>query len=573
MSNELEGDASIVRKEQFREATLGQPGLDDAAEGWTPRTKPNKTLKGIVSLVSISDAIPCGGVRRKDGCGSYTCLSMMASSAFFSGTMRSLGPGNVQKMLGVVFEVPKCMCISIDRLRFFRDEVLGRGAFGEVIRGELSMVTAVETSRVFSRANSCASFSSLGRPVSGQEDVINFETNSGEGNRNHVTDSSACGGVVKTWPGGNCGSLHSPYLSGDGMQGQGCRHEGHLSQGLTQPAQLASMARTHSPLGEVVGHVTTTSDNVPAIRMNNSPHQPLCRTLDGGGVAQAGSQSNVMTPSKVDEGQMFKSVAIKRVEKARLLRRQQFVTSFQTELHFAVTLRHPSIAHVYGVAEDDAELHLLMDVAERGTLKEYMRAHDSEVLRDMAPCLLADVVLGLEYLQSLGVAHRDIKPGNMLLTRSYHVLLADFGIACYLHDDKANTFGGTAAYMSPEMVELGKASATSDLWALGCVLFELLVGHPPFQGENRMFVMRKIKEYQNDLPECSLCLPVAAKDLLHRLLQRDPIDRLGSDATGGFEALKAHPFFAGIDWAQVQHTSNNALHSPRHVGTPAAGTR
>ncbi|KAG5472045.1 hypothetical protein CUR178_02713 [Leishmania enriettii] len=179
------------------------------------------------------------------------------------------------------------------------------------------------------------------------------------------------------------------------------------------------------------------------------------------------------------------------------------------------------------------------------------------------------------------IVHRDLKPENLLLTWDFHVKLADFGDACFYGDDEANNFGGTPSYISPEMVAGCKASPYSDLWALGCVLYELLVGERLFSGSliEVGLAVQKFRPEALAFPDsltatsassstakeadtegggggAGAAISEAAKDLVRQLLQAVPEERLGSAERGGFDALKAHPFFADINWDELLQTMN-----------------
>ncbi|GET91153.1 protein kinase, putative [Leishmania tarentolae] len=179
------------------------------------------------------------------------------------------------------------------------------------------------------------------------------------------------------------------------------------------------------------------------------------------------------------------------------------------------------------------------------------------------------------------IVHRDLKPENLLLTWDYRVKLADFGDACFYGDDEANSFGGTPSYISPEVFARCKASPYSDLWALGCVLYELLVGERLFSGSlvDVGTAVQKFKPEALLFPDmltsatagssvanetsagergsgAGAGISEAAKDLVRQLLQPIPEERLGSWERGGFDALKAHPFFADINWAKLLETTN-----------------
>lgn len=113
---------------------------------------------------------------------------------------------------------------------------------------------------------------------------------------------------------------------------------------------------------------------------------------------------------------------------------------------------------------------------------------------------------------------------------------------------RANSFVGTAEYVSPELLSARAASNASDFWALGCIIYQLLAGKPPFKGATDWLTFGKIQRLEYNFPGS---FPTVAKDLVQKLLVLDPHVRLGSEETGGVEALKAHKFFEGIQWDQL----------------------
>ncbi|PWU92664.1 putative rac serine-threonine kinase [Trypanosoma cruzi] len=524
----------------------------------TPQTVFSEVKTGVVPLIPITDAIRClgqnhGSVR---DCGSASSIATSPVCSL-NNTLQSLGAGTLRGTLGTSLNVPDRMIIPLERLRLFGGHVLGKGAFGEVVRGELNMLCpTVGYGSAMSMA-SCVTLSPQSFTNSTPGQHISFGEVCSE--EDHLpTERSSAGESVGGLRRSNGQYNHYRSRSMEETNLTLPLHCGSFSTDKSARKLLPLTPCVHSRTisRELCGGPSTMHDDVLTDTSNSFQRHTLRHAANRGDTVVSFGPWNEMASYASEEGVILKSVAVKRVDKFRLWRRQKFVKSFQSELNITATLCHPSIVKVYGVAETDAELFLIMDVVEGGTLEDYVKRKGLEDMNIMAPRFLADVVLGLEYLKTVGVAHRDIKPCNMLLTEDHHVVLADFGSACYLHDNAANTFAGSAAYMSPEMVGTGKASATSDLWAMGCILFELFVGRPPFDSENCMLVMRKIKEYQDGHLEYPPYFPEAAKDLVQRLLRRDPMDRLGSDATGGFDALKTHPFFGGIDWKQVLRMSN-----------------
>jgi len=148
---------------------------------------------------------------------------------------------------------------------------------------------------------------------------------------------------------------------------------------------------------------------------------------------------------------------------------------------------------------------------------------------------------------NLGVVYRDLKPENCLLDADGHLLLTDFGLSKVAvdEDDRCNSILGTVEYMAPEVVEGKKYSFAVDWWSFGALGFDLLTGGPPFQGNNHAKIQEKIVKSKLVMP---YFLGPDAKDLLTRLLRKDPTKRLGANMPKDLGIMKKHRFFRKIDW-------------------------
>jgi len=239
-------------------------------------------------------------------------------------------------------------------------------------------------------------------------------------------------------------------------------------------------------------------------------------------------------------GQEF---AVKILEKKHIIKmgKVKYVTS---ERDILFQLNHPNVIKLHYTFQDDACLYFVMELAPCGELFEQIQKHGPADL-SCARFYAAEIVLALEYLHSKGIVHRDLKPENMLVAADGHIKISDFGSATAgteKHDSKM-TFVGTAEYVSPEVLNNQSASESSDLWALGCVIYQLLAGHPPFRGDTDYIIFEKILArtftFSQDFTQ-------HARDLVDRLLVLEPSQRLG--AGGRVSDIKAHPFFTGINF-------------------------
>lgn len=230
-----------------------------------------------------------------------------------------------------------------------------------------------------------------------------------------------------------------------------------------------------------------------------------------------------------------------------------------TERDILRRMSSPFIVRFYESYGSAQSLFLLMEACLGGDLMlTYSRKgfHGSE---DHARFYSAAVVLALEHLHEFHIAYRDLKPENMLLTEHGHIKLVDMGLA-KLIVGKTFTVCGTPEYFAPEMVRMVGHTRAVDWWALGVLLFELLTGFTPSEGGEPPQILVKVsKGFNSDsFPEG---FPTAAAELIRALLQTDPGARLPARPSG-VQALKAHSFFANLDWEQMAKRQITPPHVP-----------
>lgn len=204
---------------------------------------------------------------------------------------------------------------------------------------------------------------------------------------------------------------------------------------------------------------------------------------------------------------------------------ETLLARFERELEVLKQLRHPNIVHCFGGTCESKQRYYAMELIEGGTLADVLRAKERlpwETAVDYALQMCA----ALQHAHERGVIHRDIKPGNFLLTKAGQLKLSDFGLATMVSGSRITAAGktlGTIQYMSPEQIR-GKPPLTnrSDLYALGCVIHEMLTGDPPYLGDSTAEVLQKhlkapIPHIAAEIDDC----PLELDELVYQLLSKE----------------------------------------------------
>ncbi len=222
-----------------------------------------------------------------------------------------------------------------------------------------------------------------------------------------------------------------------------------------------------------------------------------------------------------------------------LARDATFQARFRREAQSAASLNHPSIVAVYDTGEDMAGPthvpYIVMEYVDGRTLRELLR-DDRRLLPERALEITDGVLRALDYSHRNGIVHRDIKPGNVMLTRQAEVKVMDFGIARAVSDAQATMTQtaqviGTAQYLSPEQARGERVDARSDLYSTGCLLYELLTGRPPFTGDSPVAIAyQHVRE--NPIPPSRIDpeIPAWADSIVLKAMAKDPAERYQSAA-------------------------------------------
>lgn len=273
-----------------------------------------------------------------------------------------------------------------------------------------------------------------------------------------------------------------------------------------------------------------------------------------------GSYSTVLAATDRQTGREY---AIKVLDKRHIIKEKKVkYVNIEKDTLNRLT-EHPGVVRLYYTFQDERSLYFVLDLAAGGELLGVLKrtgSFDEECTRFYGAQILDSVA----YMHTRGIIHRDLKPENVLLDENMHTKITDFGTAKILsldsgtrdgqdfadgagnpldgaETDRAVSFVGTAEYVSPELLTDKNACKASDLWALGCIIYQLLAGRPPFKASNEYQTFQKIVALDYHFPDG---FPPVARDLVERLLVLDPSKRLP------VEHIRTHPFFDGIQWGK-----------------------
>lgn len=202
---------------------------------------------------------------------------------------------------------------------------------------------------------------------------------------------------------------------------------------------------------------------------------------------------------------------------------ENFIANFQREAQAAAALLHPNVVSVYDVNETDGVYYIVMEYVEGITLKQYIERNGKIPVKE-ATSIAIQIAQGMEAAHNAGIVHRDIKPANVLISREGKIKVTDFGIA---RTTTANTISedilGSVRYISPEQARGGRVDSRSDIYSFGIVLYEMLTGTLPFDGESSVTIA--LKHIQENVPlasEIAPELPTGIVRIVEKCTQKKP---------------------------------------------------
>jgi len=236
--------------------------------------------------------------------------------------------------------------------------------------------------------------------------------------------------------------------------------------------------------------------------------------------------------------------AMKVLKKTQIIALKQ-EDNINTEIRVLKTIKHPFLLRAHYVFQTESKIYLALDYYRFGDLMSHLKL--KRKFSEMeAKHIISEVGLAIGALHSHGIVYRDLKPENLLMDAKGHICLCDFGLCKKVGLGTMSTFCGTPDYLAPEILKRDEYDKNVDWWSYGILLFELIVGIVPFYSASNMQMYNKIKEQKLMFPsyvngEC--------RDLISKLLNRDPSERLG--AADDVNDIRKHAWFEDINWVKI----------------------
>lgn len=267
-------------------------------------------------------------------------------------------------------------------------------------------------------------------------------------------------------------------------------------------------------------------------------------------------------------GQLF---AVKVMNKSQLEHESQIENIVTERQVLREAGPHPFVVQCHSGFQTPNAVVLVLEYVSGGDMYDLMKKHGC-LTEAQTRFYLAEITIAVSELHGNDFVFRDLKLENILIDVEGHVRLTDFGLAGKFSSGEASEkaihdISGTAIYQAPEMLAGEGHGRVVDWWALGVLAYVLLAGRPPFSGDTREELFEKIKSGKLDLENDERLLEVSkeGKDFIAQLLDKNPATRLGA-AGADSKDVKAHPFFHGIDWAEVENLALEPPLIPAHQG-------
>ena len=246
---------------------------------------------------------------------------------------------------------------------------------------------------------------------------------------------------------------------------------------------------------------------------------------------------------KVETKRKKELYAMKEMQKLRVLSKRS-VHSVMNERQILETLRSPFIVNMHYAFQDRENLYLVLDLKSGGDLRYHISKY-RRFTEVQAKFFIACICSGLGYIHQNNILHRDIKPENLVFDGKGYLHITDFGIARVWVLENSKDTSGTPGYMAPEVILRRNHNIAADYFAVGVILYELIMGRRPYVGRDRREIRDHITSKQARITEVPIGWSREAADFANRLIQRKVEARLGNK---GFEEIKEHPWLNDFPW-------------------------
>ena len=262
-----------------------------------------------------------------------------------------------------------------------------------------------------------------------------------------------------------------------------------------------------------------------------------------------GYYGKVMLVQKKDTLELF---AIKSIHKSFLVQNGK-TSSVIAERNLMMKAKYPFLVTLFFTFQTESKFYLGLEYVPGGDLSFYRHRVDKIPFEDIR-LYIAEIGLAITYLHSIGIVYRDLKPENVLIDSDGHIKLVDFGLSKDICNvNTTSTFCGTPGYIAPETIQQKTYGYKVDEWALGVLLYDIVFGYLPFEGETMNAQYRSIVKNEPKIPDGT---DPALSDIILQLLRKDPKSR------PMFSELKNHPFFAGLEWDKVFNKEYEPVYKP-----------
>ncbi|XP_068171905.1 protein kinase C delta type-like [Antennarius striatus] len=255
-----------------------------------------------------------------------------------------------------------------------------------------------------------------------------------------------------------------------------------------------------------------------------------------------GSFGKVLLAELKGKGQFF---AVKVLKKDVVLMDDDVECTMVEKRVLSLAWENPFLTHLYSTFQSKEHLFFVMEYLNGGDLMFHIQDKGRfDIVR--ATFYAAEIIVGLQFLHSKGIIYRDLKLDNVMLDKDGHIKIADFGMCKenVFGDARATTFCGTPDYIAPEILLGQKYTFSVDWWSFGVLVYEMLIGQSPFQGDDEDELFESIR---TETPLYPRSITKDSKSLIELLFERDPSRRLG--VVGD---IRAHPFFKSINWTALE---------------------